>query len=280
MQMRNKFEIRIADKVIIPDIMIFPGGEVKVNIGEQPTYFQATILAHLFNSDDVMTLVMLVDALREVGVTKIRLTMPYLPYARQDRVCNAGESFSLRAFARIINSLKFASVGVFDVHSRVAHNHIDRLINIHQAEIMITNAAVVNWLAHDPSMTYIVAPDKGSVDKAKAVAKAFDCRGVIFAEKERDLTTGKIIRTFVKDLPSDVHDCRLLVVDDICDGGRTFVELGKVLPYCKDLSLYVTHGIFSQGKNALLSPGNDYDFPQLTGVYNNVWSAIDFKEYK
>lgn len=268
-EMKNKFKIRFGEEVIIPDIMIFPGGEVKVNVMVQPRTTEASITAHLFNSDDVMVLAMLVDALREVGITKIRLTIPYLPYARQDRVCNFGESFSLRAFARIINSLKFSSVVVWDVHSNVAKNHIERLINVHQAELIAKNDSLVHWIGKDPTNTYIVAPDKGSIEKAKVVANAFNCRGVIFAEKERDLATGKIIRTFVKDLPINIADSRLLVVDDICDGGRTFIELAKVLlPYSKEMSLYVTHGIFSQGETELLQ------------FYDNIWCSVDFSDYK
>jgi ribose-phosphate pyrophosphokinase len=75
----------------------------------------------------------------------------------------------------------------------------------------------------------------------------------VTADKERDLTNGEIVRTVV-DIPSHIPDSAIyLVVDDICDGGRTFVELAKAIPEEKrsHLHLLVTHGIFSQGLDVL-----------------------------
>ena len=147
---------------------------------------------------------------------------------------------------------------------------IDRLINIPQADIMITHNAVLHWIGKDPSNVYIVAPDKGAIGKAATVSKMFNCKGVIYAEKERDLATGKIIRTVVKDLPADIADARLLVVDDIGDGFGTFLPLAEELRKYNptELNIYVTHGIFSRGED-ILHP-----------LYDNVWCSVDFRDYK
>ena len=82
------------------------------------------------SADDVMTLVMISDALRQMDVKEILLTMPYVPYARQDRVCNPGEAFSIKAFSRIINSLEFSSVVVYDPHSDVTQvNYVNYILD-------------------------------------------------------------------------------------------------------------------------------------------------------
>lgn len=273
--MKNKFLIYAigASTVIIPHVGKFPGGEVMVNISSYPkNTTEARIEAYLFSSDDVMTLVMLVDALREIGVEKIRLTMPYIPYARQDRVCNPGEAHSIRAFARIINALQFSSVVVYDPHSPVSTALIERCIVESQTELMHDCVSMKAQIWCDKTQPwYLVSPDAGSVKKISEVFNEFpnEFKGIIYAEKVRDLATGRIIKTVVKDLPSDIASAKLLVVDDICDGGRTFIELAKVLRgCCKGMSLYVTHGIFSQGMEV------------FEPFYDNVWCTVNFKDYK
>lgn len=69
----------------------------------------------------------------------------------------------------------------------------------------------------------------------------------LWLNKARNVQTGEITGTEVY---GDVKDKVVLIIDDICDGGRTFIELGKVLKErgASKVILYVTHGIFSQGK--------------------------------
>ena len=269
--MKNKFEIRFGNQIIIPEIGKFPGGEIRVRIIGS-VQEEILIVALLFNSDDVMSLIMLVDAARGMGVRKIRLTMPYIPYARQDRVCNIGESFSIRVFSKLINSLGFASVLVFDPHSSVSVGEIDRCIVRNQWELMAEHNELYNWICRggDTKPMYLVSPDKGATKKVLEIAKKFpQFDGIIYADKERDLFTGNIIRTVVKEVPKDINDAKLLVADDIIDGGRTFIELAKVLrPLCAEMSLYATHGILSQGIKV------------FEPYYSNVWSTITFSDYQ
>ena len=87
--------------------------------------------------------------------------------------------------------------------------------------------------------------------------------GYLTASKSRDLATQEISDTTIN---GDVKGKNLLVVDDICDGGRTFIELGKVLreKQCGELSLFVTHGIFS------------YGIDQLLDVYDRIYTTDSF----
>lgn len=276
--MKNKFGLwsTLNGSTINYEIGKFPGGEIRVKLHKLNAIIKGDeihIKAHLFNSDDIMTLVMMVDSLRESGIEKIRLTMPYIPYARQDRVCNPGEALSIRAFAKIINSLGFASVAVYDPHSAVASTLIDRCLVIPSQELMMEHGRVYTWICRggwSANPIYLVSPDKGSVSKTELILKTFpQFSGIIYADKERDLATGNIIKTIVKSLPEDIANAKLLIADDICDGGRTFIEIAKILkPQCEEINLYVTHGIFSQGKDI------------LEKYFDNVWSTIDFEEYK
>ncbi len=268
----KKFKLYVGDSVIEPDISKFPGGEIKVTIPQIELLRgkEVRIEALLFSSDDVMALVMIDSALTHGGCRGMRLTMPYIPYARQDRICNAGEAFSLKAFAKIINSLNLASVVVYDAHSSVSTRLIDRCINIPPEDLMV-KSEVNDWISARSYISkpiYLVSPDAGSIEKCKAIKNKFpQIRGIVFASKERDPLTGNIIKTVVNDIPEDIESAYLLVCDDICDGGRTFIELAKALKAFKPLqmALHVTHGIFSKGMDVL----SDFD---------DVFCMVDFKK--
>jgi len=78
---------------------------------------------------------------------------------------------------------------------------------------------------------------------------------------KRDVRTGNILGVVVD---QNVTDLNLLVVDDICDGGRTFTELSKTLSMPKKLELFVTHGIFSKGVK------------ELTEAYDHIYTTNSF----
>ena len=229
----------------------FSGGEVSVKLDPEETSFVYNInypfhiKAHITSPSQIMELCLLVDALRQsYGNMDINLDCPYLPYARQDRVCAQGESLSLKVFANILNALNFKTVTVADVHSDVALALINNVRNI---PVEVTIRRFDDIFTGNP---ILVAPDAGSIKKVLKVAQK--CNLVMArADKIRDVETGDIIDTVVYNLPSNKP---VLVIDDICDGGRTFIELAKAMQErtAQPLSLYVTHGIFSKGLDELL----------------------------
>jgi len=226
---------------------IFPGGEVSVRLDQPPKYHFpiTTIEANLQSPAEIIELLMVTDAVKRMFPrNKINLQMPYVPYARQDRVSVPGEALSIKVMANLINSQNYADVEIWDPHSDVTSALINNLTVVEQHEIA-KDIAAIDW-----KNTILVAPDAGA---AKKIYKLAAIRGseVIIAYKVRDPITGNITGTRV-----DVNPCefmfsekRFLIVDDICDGGRTFVELAKVLRNWTDMpiDLYVTHGIFSKG---------------------------------
>lgn len=196
-----------------------------------------------------MALLMTTDALRRrIGNTPIHLTMPYVPYARQDRVCNPGEALGIKVFCDLINAQRYARVTITDPHSDVTGALLNNVTIIEQS------APVSEVLKHPAfaNGVTLVSPDAGAAKKVLKLAKNFNIRDVVFADKIRNTLTGEIVDTKVRGtIP---YGKPLLVVDDICDGGRTFIELAKALHEKSDskLYLYVTHGIFSKGTRGLL----------------------------
>lgn len=111
----------------------FSGGElhIKLNNGIDYTKIEKVVITNrITNGDDLMSILFAVDALRYKGVKSFDLVIPYIPYARQDRIAVKGESFTLKVFAGIINSVGFDKVYVFDAHSGISTALINNCENI------------------------------------------------------------------------------------------------------------------------------------------------------
>ncbi|WP_109483283.1 ribose-phosphate diphosphokinase [Paraburkholderia sp. C35] len=229
----------------------FPGGEMHVTVASNVLADELQIAAHLPDSDAVMTLLMVTDALRRAYMgAPMALVMPYVPYARQDRVANIGEALSAKVFCDLINAQRYSRVTIQDPHSDVVAALLDRVV------IDDPLPALRRALEKAGTRPALVAPDAGARKRVLKLAKQLEL-DVVFADKMRDTRTGAITGTQVQ---GDLPDTPLLVVDDICDGGRTFTELADALRerqiaqgIDRELYLYVTHGIFSKGLDPLLA---------------------------
>lgn len=220
----------------------FPAGETFLRLPHALDADAATIELHFQGNGDLFDLALLVDALRrEYGPIRIYLYMPYLPYARQDRVCSPGESLSVKVVADFINSLKLTEVRCDDIHSNVGEALIDNLLTNSLNDCFLRFSQLFS------KDTILVSPDAGANKKVLNLAKEYGFANVVRADKTRDVTTGKITGTAV--YSEHVGDKDFLIVDDICDGGRTFIELAKELRKLTTgrVMLYVSHGIFSAG---------------------------------
>jgi ribose-phosphate pyrophosphokinase len=232
----------------------FPGGECQVALNNESFGPSTTIIARITDSNGIMQLLLTTDALRRVGVKDISLFMPYVPYARQDRVCNPGEAHSLKVFANLINSQNYRDVAVFDPHSDVTEALFDNC-RIHNNHQFVRETIFALDIQNNFSL---ISPDAGAYKKVFYLGKdlqrtnltTFD---IVNCNKERDTKTG-VITNFTVNGISDLQGKPCLVVDDICDGGGTFLGLATELKArnAGPLYLVVSHGIFSQGFDKLL----------------------------
>lgn len=218
------------------NVITFPGGEINVSVPVMLLESSVTITVWLKDSDGVMALAQLKSILDGHCVKDITLAMGYVPYARQDRICNKGESLSIKVFTGIINSLNFSKVIILDPHSDVTTALLDRVSVIDKADIF-------EFMPND--FDCFVAPDAGAT---KEVQKLAASHGVEFIQgvKKRDTETGELSGF---DYHGLIAGKNLLIVDDLCDGGGTFLGLAEKLSYGKpaSISLYVSHGMFTKG---------------------------------
>lgn len=243
-----------------PLFLTFSGGEEHVQLEniypEDKIYRDISVVARIKDSKDFMRLVLTLNALKNAYKnTPISLSIPYLPYARQDRVCSPGQAFSLELVANILNSFNLCTVSVVDVHNlEVAKKLIKNLYNTIPVHLMRS------IIMKGPVGT-IVCPDEGAKNRvaqySTQMKKYNYCLQQIDVTKKRNPETGKIEEITVPIVNVKDHNC--LIVDDICDGGGTFIPIAQQLKEqgANSVSLYITHGIFSKGIDHLTENGID-----------------------
>lgn len=235
-----------TENEITYDYFTFSGGEPHIKIKSNLVDVKKVIITQRIQTfNDVGILLLAVNALRNMGITQLDLLIPYFPAARQDRLMVTGEALSVKVYAEIINNQNFNSVTVFDPHSEVTPALLNncKVIDNYSFIKKITNQLNKNLV--------LISPDGGALKKIYKVAAYLQEYDVVECSKSRDVKTGKLsgFKVYTDDLNG--KDC--LIVDDICDGGGTFLGLAKELKAknAGDLYLAISHGIFSKGFESL-----------------------------
>lgn len=226
-----------------------------------PTDESVTIKSRFNSFKDLEIIICATKALRNLGVKEIHLYVPYILGARSDRqFVEGGTSYLRDVIAPILNSLNFESISCLDVHSDVAAACINRLVVHSNCELInsfICDEAGLMELTVQSFLEncVLVSPDAGSLKKIYKVANHLNFNGeVLTCSKYRD-TDGKLSKTHVP-VRVDHFNKHFIIIDDICDGGRTFLniaeEIKKAQPeHTGKIYLAVSHGIFSAGFDEL-----------------------------
>jgi len=235
----------------------FPDGQQSITIAPIRTNVTIQIRSKLNSFKDLELIICANKALRnEECSDKISLYVPYFLGARSDRKFETGGTNYLKdVICPLINGQNFDRVTVIDPHSDVTEALLN---NFYKKD----NVDLVNWALRDINSTnyLLVSPDAGALKKVFNVAEKINYKkDIIIASKHRDVS-GKITHT---EVPFSVNDAGkdMIIIDDICDGGRTFIEIAKTIKNKQMLSsatpihgkiyLIVTHGIFSAGYDEL-----------------------------
>jgi ribose-phosphate pyrophosphokinase len=228
---------------------------------------------------DLELIICAVQAIRNIDpYRKISLYTPYFVGARSDRKFkDGGVNYLKQVICPIINSLNLHSVEVLDPHSDVLEACLNNYKKFNNHALVRFALEKIDNKDDAQDRICLVSPDAGAYKKIFNVAKEFNISNIITANKIRDLTTGNILRTEIPELsgcfpPGYLQNLKYVIIDDICDGGRTFVELAKAIIESNpnnEIYLIVTHGIFSAGLNVL----NTY----FEGIYttNSVVDETD-----
>jgi ribose-phosphate pyrophosphokinase len=265
----------------------FPAGEVYVKISndEMVTPEQMTVVLSSADAEDILRAIMLSSALETYEVREVVLEVAYMPYGRQDRVCSRGESDSLLAFMRILHTA-FDRVVTIDLHNpesesvkwmitdgllinKKPFNAFERVISLRKQELTLFPSIITEQ---------IVAPDRGAVKRASQFAEDWDSeKPVVILDKYRK-PDGMMHNL---ENPHKLAEASYItIVDDICDGGATFLSAAKVLKEVNpsaELYLVVTHGIFSAGTEKLLDMFTDIYVENTPFNLNHILGGDDGK---
>ena len=258
-----KITSNITGKEIPYKHFFFGGGEQHLQILDDLGIESVEIFLRYFGDSDIIKLSLLVDALRNTGCKSISLKIPYFPAARQDRICNSGEPFSVKVYSNLINNMNFDKVTVFDPHSDVTPALINNVRVVDNTEFVYDVIDLIDK-NNSSQKLILVSPDAGSNKKVANVAKYLfknNCNlPVIRADKLRDVRTGEIIETTV--YADDLSGKECLIVDDICSKGGTFCALAKVLKEkgASKVYLLVSHYEGTANLQNLKSSGIDHVF--------------------
>jgi ribose-phosphate pyrophosphokinase len=232
----------------------FPDGQQSITLDSIPGSNSVLIKSRLNSFQDLELIICATQAIRNYMPSKeINLYVPYFLGGRSDRQFQQGSiNYLKQVICPIINSQNFNSVTVVDPHSDVLEACLN---NFHKYNNFALVDDALSYLIKDgeEDQIVLVSPDAGAYKKVFDVGSHVHVGKIITATKVRDLKTGQILRTEVPTL--DQHNnLKYVIIDDICDGGRTFIELAKVIKDSRptaEIYLVVTHGIFSAGFDEL-----------------------------
>lgn len=268
----------------------FPDGQQNIVIEPTPEKLSLDKLSEFFNNipskkDDILIksrlnnwldlelITCAVASLRELGVEEIHLYTPYIMGARSDRKFEEGGNNYLRdVICPVINSLNFKTVTCIDPHSDV----LEACIKGFRKE---SNLDLVKWVfMNHPQNTkpvedfILVSPDAGASKKIYKLAEQIGYKGdIITCSKDRDID-GKLTTVNVP-IAFDAFTSKkadFIIIDDICDGGATFINIAKNLKNRVKGKIYliVTHGIFSKS------------FGELSQYFDNIYCTNSYKDIK
>jgi ribose-phosphate pyrophosphokinase len=260
----------------------FPDGQQSVTLEVDMAHLAAKqsapavkMYSRLNTFRDLELIICATAALRNTGIQRIVLYTPYFMGARSDRRFTEGDANYLKqVICPIINAQKYEAVIVLDPHSDVLEACLDNFEKIDNHTIVKYALTDIDNKNDAQDRIVLVSPDAGAYKKIFDVAQKFGIRKIITATKVRDLRTGKILHTEIPVL--DQHEnLKYVIIDDICDGGRTFTELAKAIHGSRptaEIYLVVTHGIFS---NSFYELSKD-----IKKIYaSNSYSDIDVEQH-
>ena len=212
----------------------FPDGTPLFRLDDKIKNNEQITVTWLFDSMiELFTLQCIVDFYKGCSLV---LEMPYIPNARMDRIKNPDEVFTLKSFAKVLNSMNFKKIIVDNAHSDVSLALID---NIQDNGL----ETIKNFLTSHSGFETIMFPDSGACKRYSTLDIVRDNYDIVVGEKTRDWRSGKILGLEIKGNSEAIKDKNILIIDDICSKGGTFkysaIELKKL--GAKNIFLYISH---------------------------------------
>ena len=240
-QLSNKISKNLKNKLVNTSIRKFADGEIYIEINENIRGNSIFIIQSVSSpaNDNLMELLLCIDALQRSSAKNITAVIPYFGYARQDRKVVPRTSISAKLVSNLITNAGADRVVTVDLHA----GQIQGFFDIPVDNLFATPIFAKHIKRKIKSNNIIcVAPDVGGVERARALGKKLDV-GLAIVDKRRP-SPGK---SQVMNVIGNVKNKICILTDDIIDSGGTIVNAADALLKrgAKEVHVYATHGVFS-----------------------------------
>ena len=241
-ELAQKVANRLYTKLGNATVGRFSDGEIAVEIHENVRGSDVFIIQSTCapTNDNLMELIVMIDALRRASAGRITAVIPYFGYARQDRrVRSARVPITARVVADFLSNVGVDRVLTIDLHAEQIQGFFDVPVdNAFGTPILLADMVQRDFV--DP---IVVSPDIGGVVRARATAKLLNDAELAIIDKRRP----KANVSQVMNIIGDVKDRDCIIVDDMIDTGGTLAKAAEALKNhgARKVYAYATHAIFS-----------------------------------
>jgi ribose-phosphate pyrophosphokinase len=220
----------------------FSDGEISVEIlenirGRETFIIQSTCPP---TNENLMELLVMVDACRRASAARITAVVPYFGYARQDRRPRASRvPITAKLVAELIAAAGVDRLLTVDLHADQIQGFFDIAVdNVYASPVLLGDV----WKQKYPKMV-VVSPDVGGVVRARALAKRLDDADLVIIDKRRS----KANKAEVMNIIGDVHDKTCVIIDDMVDTAGTLCQAAAALKEhgARKVVAYITHPVLS-----------------------------------
>lgn len=235
-------------EICSPKITIFPSGEMEICFDQSvtETVFLISELGTNINNS-LIEILLIIDALKRSHAKNIILIATYLPYLRFDRIKASNMSYGSQFLAKLLDNGGLTKIVIIEPH----FPQISGFFNI-PVEIISTNSLFVSDIRErfDLDNSVLISPDIGGGKNVISIAESLNLK-ISCANKQRT-KEGEILKLEFNDNIKGKH---CIIVDDLIDTGKTIFTIASLLKekQAKQISAYITHGIFSQNSLELLN---------------------------
>ena len=231
----------LKSKLVNSSIRKFADGEIYIEINENIRGNSIFIIQSVSSpaNDNLMELLLCIDALKRSSAKNITAVIPYFGYARQDRKVVPRTSISAKLVSNLITKAGADRIVTVDLHA----GQIQGFFDIPVDNLFATPIFARHIRKKIKTKNIIcVAPDVGGTERARALGKILNV-GLAIVDKRRP----KPGHSQVMNVIGDVKNQTCIIVDDIIDSGGTIVNAASALKKrgAKDVFVYITHGVLS-----------------------------------
>ena len=237
----HKISKYLKNKLVNSSIRKFSDGEIYIEINENIRGNSIFIIQSVSSpaNDNLMELLLCIDALKRSSAKNITAVIPYFGYARQDRKVVPRTSISAKLVSNLITNSGADRVVTLDLHS----GQIQGFFDIPVDNLFATPIFARHIKRKIKTRNMIcVAPDVGGTARARALGKMLNV-GLAIVDKRRPAPGKSVVMNVI----GNVKDKTCIIVDDIIDSGGTIVNAAKILKQrgARDVHVYVSHGVLS-----------------------------------